>query len=173
VARRTGGLLLGKKELIEAAVQNNNPISDRVGRGMKVAKEQIVGMVAAVDWFLSQTDEAMEREFNRRAKVIADRVRSIPSLQSQIYVPGVANHVPHLLLHYDPERVKISAMDVIKALRKGKPSIELNPATGTSQRAGIPPDENTIVVGVWTLQPGEERIVADRLHKVLSAASQI
>lgn len=169
---QNAGLLLGKKELIEAAAQNNNPISDRVGRGMKVAKEQIVGMVAAVDWFLSQTDEAMESDFNRRAQTIADRLRDIPSLRSHIYVPEVANHVPHLLLHYDSERVKIAAVDVMKALRAGNPSIELNPATGTSQRAGIPSDENTIVVGVWMLQPGEEQIVAERLHQVLSEASR-
>ena len=54
---QNAGLLLGKKELIAEAAKNNNPY-DGVGRGMKVAKEQIVGMVAAVDWILSQSDEA-------------------------------------------------------------------------------------------------------------------
>src|ERR1700737_3722952 len=62
------GLLLGRKDLIAAAVQNNNPNSDSIGRGMKVSKEQIVGMVAAVDWFLSQSDAAMEAEFRKRAE---------------------------------------------------------------------------------------------------------
>ena len=57
----------GRKDLIEAAAWSNNP-DDGVGRGMKVAKEQIVGMVAAVDWFLAQTDEGMETEFRRRAE---------------------------------------------------------------------------------------------------------
>jgi len=63
---QNAGLLLGKKDLIDAAHRNNNPNSDTVGRGMKVSKEQIVGMVAAVDWFLSQSDAAMEAEFRRR-----------------------------------------------------------------------------------------------------------
>src|SRR5690242_1085849 len=62
---QNAGLLLGKKKLIDIAALNNNP-NQCVGRGMKVAKEQIVGMVAAVDWILEQTDDAMEKEFNRR-----------------------------------------------------------------------------------------------------------
>ena len=60
-------LLLGRKDLIEAAKRNNNPISDSIGRGMKVSKEHIVGMVAALDWFLEQSDAGMEAEFRRRA----------------------------------------------------------------------------------------------------------
>ncbi len=60
---QNAGLLLGRKDLIAAAVQNAMPISESIGRGMKVAKEQIVGMVAAVDWFLSQSDDEMQAEF--------------------------------------------------------------------------------------------------------------
>ena len=69
---QNAGLLLGRKDLISAAAANNNPFDDCVGRGMKVAKEQIVGMVAAVDWFLSQSDDGMEREFRRRAGGLLD-----------------------------------------------------------------------------------------------------
>ncbi|MBV9265127.1 MAG: selenocysteine synthase, partial [Acidobacteriaceae bacterium] len=64
---QNAGLLLGRKDLIAAAAATNNPFDEGVGRGMKVAKEQIVGMVAAVDWLLSQSDEAMQAEFQRRA----------------------------------------------------------------------------------------------------------
>src|SRR5271166_2903710 len=71
---QNAGLLLGKKALIEAAAKNNNPF-DGVGRGMKVAKEQIVGMVAAVDWFLSQSDDAMQTEFRKRAERIAAQLK--------------------------------------------------------------------------------------------------
>ena len=62
------GLLLGRKDLIDAARLNNSPNSNTVGRGLKVAKEEIVGMVAAVDWFLKQDDAAMEAEFRQRAR---------------------------------------------------------------------------------------------------------
>ncbi|MGI9073068.1 MAG: aminotransferase class V-fold PLP-dependent enzyme [Bryobacteraceae bacterium] len=168
---QNAGLLLGRKDLIVAATQTNNPFDDGVGRGMKVAKEQIVGMVAAVDWFLDQSDEEMQAEFRRRADRIAGHLRDIPSLQSSILIPEVANHVPHLLIRYDQQRVKITPLDVADKLRKGSPSIELNPSTGTKEGSkGLHSDENTIVVGVWMLEPGEDMIVAKRLRELLAKA---
>lgn len=166
---QNAGLLLGRKELIAAAADNNNSIDDVVGRGQKVAKEQIVGMVAAVDWILSQTDEGMDKEFRARANRISNALRDVPSLTSEIIVPPVANHVPHLVLRYDQQKVKISAVKVAELLRKGTPSIELVPVIGQSD-ADFHSDASTIVVGVWMLQPGEDRIVAKRLHEVLMAA---
>ena len=168
---QNAGLLLGRKDLIAAATQNNSPNSDAVGRGMKVSKEQIVGMVAAVDWFLSQTDAGMEAEFRRRADKIAAQLKSIPTLEAKVVIPNVAaNAIPHLLLRYDTQRVKIRPVDVMTELRKGTPSIELNPSTG-KKGGGLPSDENTIVVGVWMLEPGEEMIVARRLKEVLGKAA--
>jgi L-seryl-tRNA(Ser) seleniumtransferase len=169
---QNAGLLLGRKDLIAAATQNNSPSSDTVGRGMKVSKEQIVGMVAAVDWFLSQTDEAMETEFRRRADRVAAQVKSIPTLEAQVVIPKVAaNAVPHLLLRYDTQRIKIRPVEVMAELRKDTPSIELNPQTGKKPGAGLPSDESTIVVGVWMLEPGEDVIVGKRLREVLSRAA--
>jgi L-seryl-tRNA(Ser) seleniumtransferase len=169
---QNAGLLLGKTNLIAAATNNNNPNDDVVGRGMKVAKEQIVGLVAAVDWFLSQSDAEFEAEFRRRAELIAAALKDIPTLKSEIFIPPVANHVPHLLIRYDQQRVKISPKEVSKQLHAGTPSIELNPATGTTEAsAGIPKDPNKIVVGVWMLEPGEDAIVARRLHEVLAKAA--
>jgi L-seryl-tRNA(Ser) seleniumtransferase len=168
---QNAGLLLGRKDLIAAAAESNNP-HDGVGRGMKVAKEQIVGMVAAVDWILSQTDEGMAQEFRRRADKIAAIVKDIPTLTTEVSVPPVANHVPHLSIRYSQDRVKISPRDVMLELRKGNPAIELNPSTGrkSGASAGIVTDENTIVVGVWMLQPGEELVVGKRLKEVLGRA---
>jgi len=158
--------------LIAAAAMNNSPYSDTVGRGMKVSKEQIVGMVAAVDWFLSQSDDGMQAEFRGRAERIAAKLKGIPTLESRIVIPSLAaNAVPHLMIRYDQQRVKISALSVMTELRRGSPSIELCPATGKVKQGGLPSDENTIVVGVWMLQPGEENIVARRLHEVLSKAA--
>ena len=169
---QNAGLLLGKKNLIDAAHRNNNPNSDTVGRGMKVSKEQIVGMVAAVDWFLSQSDAAMEAEFRHRAERIAAQLKSIPTMESKVVIPNVAaNAIPHLLLRYDTQRVKIKPSDVMVELRKGTPSIELNPQTGKKPGAGLPTDESTIVVGVWMLEPGEDLIVARRLKEVLGKAT--
>jgi L-seryl-tRNA(Ser) seleniumtransferase len=169
---QNAGLLLGRKNLIAAATENNSPNDDVVGRGMKVAKEQIVGMVAAVDWFLSQSDAEFEAEFRRRAERIAAALKDIPTLTSEIFVPPIANNVPHLVIRYDTRRVNISPKEVAKQLRAGIPSIELNPATGSTEAsAGIPKDANKIVVGVWMLEPGEDVIVARRLREVLTPAT--
>ena len=165
---QNAGLLLGKKHLIDLACENNNPNGDAVGRGMKVAKEQIVGMVAAIDWLLDQSDDANTAEYNRRANIIANAVKDIPTMQSSIVVPKIANHIPHLLLKYDPSAVGVTVRQVQERLRAQKPPIELNPNTGNKPNQGIPSDANTLVVGVWMLQPGEAEIVARRLHEALT-----
>src|SRR5438067_11088179 len=166
------GLLLGRKDLIEAAKNNNSPNTNTVGRGMKVAKEEIVGLVAAVDWFLGQDDAAMEAAYRKRAELIASHLKNIPTVQTQIFIPEVAaNHVPHLLITYDQNRVKIVGSEVMQKMRAGKPRIELNPSTGGAPAsAGLPGGPNTIVVGVWMLQSGEDQIVGRRLREVLRSA---
>jgi seryl-tRNA(Sec) selenium transferase len=166
------GLLLGRKDLIEAAKKNNSPNSNTIGRGMKVAKEEIVGLVAAVDWFLKQDDAGMEAEYRQRADRIAKYLSLIPTVQTQIFIPEIANHVPHLLITYNQNRVKITGTEVMQKMREGKPRIELNPSTGRDPAStGLPGGPNTIVVGVWMLQPGEDMVVAKRLREVLQQAT--
>jgi L-seryl-tRNA(Ser) seleniumtransferase len=166
------GLLLGRKDLIEAARKNNSPNSNTIGRGMKVAKEEIVGLVAAVDWFTNQNEAAMQAEFQHRAERIANHLKTIPTVETKIFVPPVANQVPHLLITYDPSRIKTTGLDVMQKLRQGNPRIELNPGTGGAPAsAGLPGGANTIIVGVWMMEPGEDMIVARRLHEALQAAA--
>ncbi len=114
----------------------------------------------------------MQAEFHRRAERIAAQLKGIPTLTHEVYVPPAANHVAHLIVRYDQARIHKTPLEVAAELREGSPSIELNPSTGhKSGSAGLPSDENTIVVGVWMLQPGEDLIVARRLHEVLSKAA--
>ena len=165
------GLLLGRKDLIAAAKANNSPNSNTVGRGMKVAKEEMVGLVAAVDYFLAQDEAAMQAEYQKRADLISAKLKTLPTVQTQTFVPPVANRVPHLVISYDQSKIKISANDVKKQMRAGKPRIELNPSTGGAPAsAGLPGGSNVIVVGVWMLQPGEDAVVANRLYEVLKSA---
>ena len=167
------GLLLGRKDLIEAARKNNSPNSNTIGRGLKVAKEEIVGLVAAVDWFLRQDEAATEAEYRGRADRIAKHLSAIPTVQTQIFTPEVANRVPHLLITYDQSRIKITGADVMQKMREGKPRIELNPSTGGAPAsAGLPGGPNTIVVGVWMLQPGQDMVVAKRLREVLQETTR-
>jgi L-seryl-tRNA(Ser) seleniumtransferase len=124
-----------------------------------------------VDWFLAQDDAAMELEYRQRAERITKHLAAMPTVQTQIFVPPVANHVPHLLITYDQNRIKITGAEVMQKMREGNPRIELNPSTGGAPAsAGLPGGSNTIVVGVWMLQPGEELIVAKRLKEVLQGA---
>jgi len=164
---QNAGLLLGKKDLIDLAHQNNNP-EEGIGRGMKVAKEQIVGMVAAVDWVLSHTEESMQGDYQKRADLIAASVKGIPSVKTEIVVPKIANHVPHLLIRFDPAVIGVTTAQIVATLRAGKPSIELNPNTGQKPNQGIPADANTLVVGVWMLQPGEDVVVGQRIRAALT-----
>ena len=164
---QNAGLLLGRKVLTDLAHVNNNP-GDGIGRGMKVAKEQIVGMVAAVDWVLSHTEESMQGDYQKRADLIADGVKGIPSVRTETVVPKIANHVPHLLIRFDPAVTGVTTKQIVEALRTGTPSIELNPNTGQKPNQGIPADANTLVVGVWMLQPGEDAIVGERIRAALT-----
>jgi len=164
---QNAGLLLGRKDLTDLAAQNNNP-GDGVGRGMKVAKEQIVGMVAAVDWVLSHSEESMQADYQKRADLIAKLVKGVPSVKTETVVPKIANHVPHLLIRFDPAVTGVTTQQVVAALRANQPSIELNPNTGRGPNQGIPSDANTLVVGVWMLQPGEDLIVGKRIRAALT-----
>ena len=160
---QNAGLLLGRKDLTDLAHENNNP-EEGIGRGMKVAKEQIVGMVAAVDWVLSHTEESMQGDYQKRVDRIIGEVKGIPSVTTETVVPKIANHVPHLLIRFDPAVAGVTAGQIVAALRSGNPSIELNPNTGQKPNQGIPADANTLVVGVWMLQPGEDAIVGQRIR---------
>jgi L-seryl-tRNA(Ser) seleniumtransferase len=164
---QNAGLLLGKKELIDMALLNAPP-DDGIGRGMKVAKEQIVGMAAAVDWVLSHTEETMQGDYQKRADLIAHMLKGIPSVTTETVVPKIANHVPHLLIRFDPAVTGITTREIVKALGEEKPAIILNPGTGRRPGQGIPGDANTLVVGVWMLQPGEDAIVGHHIKTLLT-----
>lgn len=164
---QNAGLLLGRKKYTDLAQRNICPV-DSVGRGMKVAKEQIVGMVAAVDWLLSQTDEGMEKESRDRIEVIIRMVKDIPTVQTSILIPEVANHVPHLVINFDPDAIGASARELKVRLRTATPCIELNPHTGSERPSqGVPAQPNALVVTTFLLNPGEEYIVARQIRKVL------
>lgn len=165
------GLLLGRKDLVEAARQNSSPNSNTIGRSMKAGKEEIIGLVAAVDWLLSQDEHVMQAECQHRAECIADHLRGLPTIKAQIFLPAVANRVPHVIVTYDPQRIKMSAIEVLQKMRQGTPRIELNPGTGAASASpGLPGGPDLIVIGVWMLQPGEDVVVAQRLRAVLQTA---
>ena len=152
---QSAGLLLGRKDLIAAARLNGPPNSDTIGRGMKVNKEEMLGMLVALDLYLKRDHAQERREFDKRADAIQKSAADLPGVKAEVFVPEVANHVPHVRISWDAAERKLTAADVVKALRDGEPSI------------GTRSEGNSVVVGVWMMRPGEEKIVARRLRQVL------
>lgn len=148
------GLLLGRQDLIEAALLNNNPYTDTIGRTNKVDKEDIVGLWAAVEHFLKQDHAANWREWEKRVRIVAEAVAGLPGVRTEPYVPAIANHAPHLRIHWD-ERCPAPAI-VVQRLREGEPRIEIRR-----------PLADGIEVSVWMLEPGQEHVVGRRLREVL------
>jgi L-seryl-tRNA(Ser) seleniumtransferase len=124
---QSAGLLLGRKNLIEAARLNTSPYSDTFARGMKVNKEEMVGMLIALESYLNRDHAAEEREWQRRVNVIVRAVADLPSLQAEVIVPQIANRTPHVHLQWDCARIPTTPPDVMKKLRDGEPSVELCP----------------------------------------------
>ena len=165
---QSAGLLLGRRDLIEAARLNCSPNSDSIGRGFKINKEEIIGMMVAVESYLNRNAEAEWREWEARIETIAAAVAAVESMQTETYVPPIANHVPHLKLAWRRDAVKLSADDVRERMRDGEPSIETTPAS-TAASLPLPPAPagvEEMMIGVWMLQPGEAEIVARRLGEV-------
>ncbi len=155
---QSAGILMGRKDLIEAARANASPNGDAIGRGMKVNKEELLGMMAAIEVFMKKDHEAEWKDWEKRIKVVADSVTVSPAVKTEQYVPEVANHVPHLKITWDQSKIKISYNEVAKRLREGDPSIEVTPGSSDS-----------LNIGVWMLQPGEDRIVAKRIRDILKS----
>ena len=152
---QSAGLLLGRKDLIAAARLNAPPNGNTVGRGMKVNKEEMLGLLAAHRAVSSKDHAKEQRDFEKRAEEIAKGAAAVPGVKAEIFVPEVANHVPHLRVTWDAAALGIRADEVVKALKDGEPSI------------GTRNEGPALVIGVWMMRPGEDKIVARRLREVL------
>jgi L-seryl-tRNA(Ser) seleniumtransferase len=155
---QSSGLLLGRKDLIAAARLNTSPFGDTIARGMKVNKEEMLGMLVALELYLKKDHEAEWKEWERRVRVIADAVRGLPSVQTETFVPEIANQVPHLKIWWDQAAIPLGPPEAMKRLREGQPSIEACPLTNSKQ----------LVFGVWMMQPGDAEVVAKRVRAVLT-----
>jgi D-glucosaminate-6-phosphate ammonia-lyase len=157
------GLLLGRKELIEAARRNANPNCGTIGRMMKVSKEDMIALLAAVERYL-RLDHRREWEmWQRRIDVIEAALKDLPSLAFERVVPPIANHVPHLILSWDEKRLPLTREQLTKELAGGNPPIQLGRVRGTGDKG--------VLISVFMLQEGEDRIVADRLRAVMKKAA--
>ena len=153
------GLLLGRKDLIEAGMANHMLDSNSIGRGMKVDKEGIVGLVAAGERFVELDWEAQEAEWWARHDRIRGYLEDLPGIKAERLPEDIEPpHVPRIYVEWDEDALGITRREVAKKMRGGSPSIAtLNSHYGF-----------TLVSA--TLLPGEEEIVGQRLREILSEA---
>jgi len=156
---QSAGLLIGRRDLVAAARLNAPPNGNTVGRGMKVNKEEMVGLLAALELYLAKDHAAEQREFHARAEAIRSSAAAVAGVTAEIFVPEVANHVPHVRIAWDAAAKGMTAADAVARLRAGEPSI------------GTRSEGDAVVIGVWMMNPGEEQVVARRLRDVLQSRS--
>ncbi|MYA81019.1 MAG: aminotransferase class V-fold PLP-dependent enzyme, partial [Acidobacteriia bacterium] len=156
IGPQASGLLLGREDLIEAAWMSISPHGG-IGRGMKVGKEEIMGLVAAVERYLRIDHDAERKELDRRAAHIIDTVKAISTVACEIDVPPIANRIPHVTVRWDEGAVGKSPRQVIDEMLNGEPAIAISGG-----------GDNGVRISVWQMQPGEAETVAARLHEVLS-----
>jgi D-glucosaminate-6-phosphate ammonia-lyase len=157
------GLLLGRKDLIEAAKRNANPHCGTIGRMMKVSKEDMVALLAAVERYVKLDHKAERGEWERRLGVIEKALADVPTLACERIVPPIANRVPHLILTWDEKRVKLSREQLTKELAAGDPPILIGRVSGTGDKG--------VLISVFVLQDDEDRVVAERLRAILQKAA--
>lgn len=152
------GVLLGKKDLVANALLNNSPHEDTLGRSQKVGKEEIAGMVKALESYLNEDHSALSKEWQRRLDAISAEITRVPGVTTSFFTPDVANHVPHMKISWD-QKVMLTVQDAFNTLRNGKPAILLDSS------------ESALSMNSFMLQPGEEKIIAARLAQLFKAHS--
>ena len=154
---QASGLLLGRKDLIEASLPAMSPFGG-IGRGMKVGKEELCGLLAAVELYLKADHAAEWRELESRVASIRTALKGVAGVRTERHVPVIANEVPHVLVEWDESARGVSSQHVIEKLIAGDPPIHI-------QRRG----GGQLLISVWMMRGDEHKIVGRRLREVLSA----
>ena len=174
------GILLGRKHLIDAALANNNPWEGSSCRPMKVGKEEIIGILAAVEYWAHADMDALNKEWQSRVERIATLVGTVPGVTTNIQIPQDGNSYPTLTVTWDEKRFGLTVAQCDQQLRAGEPRIEVltntNPSLVPVVREGDEPkgkrkeQPNQLQIVSMTLRAGEDLTVGNRLRQILSAA---
>ncbi len=152
------GLLLGRKDLIDGARTLVAPHGG-IGRGMKVGKEEIVGLVAAVERYMTVDLEAERRVLEAKVEHLKEVVGKVKGVTVETHVPEIANHVPHFVATWDETALGLTAKQVHERLQAGDPPVYV-----------LLSGPGKLTVSVWMMQGDEHRVVARRLRDILAAA---
>ena len=180
---QVSGLLLGRKDLIDAALYNSTPWEGAICRPMKVAKEEIMGCLAALDYWSKADVAAINNEWQRRMERLAKMVGTVPGVQTSIKTPAAfeSDAFPTLHVHWDEQKFGLTVAQCNEQLKAGNPRIEVQTnenASGVLARIKTPsepfgigrPTTNEMRILPITMQPGEELIVGNRLRQILDKA---
>jgi L-seryl-tRNA(Ser) seleniumtransferase len=162
------GLILGRKDLLQAAWVASAPHHGH-GRTMKIGKEEILGLLAAVEMWVQRDHKKQDELWTTWMQTIADRVTGIEGVSATMRQPrGLNNHSPGLSLTWDPARLGITGEQVSDILWTTEPRIALNAGGGGGGRRGAS-NQTGISITAYMMQPDEVKVVADRIHEILSA----
>ncbi len=153
---QSSGLILGRKSLIEA-IAFNGPPHPFIGRGMKVGKEELVGLFSAVEWYLNQDHEQLQQAYEDHVTYYTEVFKDLHGVTVQRNFPSEAGQpMPRTQIRFDPQQLGITRNEILQQLRTGEPAIDIA-STGT----------NSIFINAQTLMPAEVEIIAYRLKEIL------
>jgi L-seryl-tRNA(Ser) seleniumtransferase len=155
------GILAGRRDLIHAASLNHSP-NTGIGRGMKVGKEEIVGLVTALELYLSRDRDAVHETWNNKVRFLVRELQGIPGLRAEhrLAANGHDHGFLEVLVTWDPKIVPLTAKKLTELLNGGEPRIVYYPEYG---------DEHSGVLQTRSMKEGEEILAARRLHQVFQA----
>lgn len=166
---QSAGLLLGQKDLVQAAWLNSAP-HHAFGRSLKVGKEEIMGMLAAVEMWTRRDHKAEWAQWESWLGYIQSRVKSIPGVTTEVHQPeDLSNHAPTLQIHWDGAARGITGKEVEKLLWDGSPRIAVGGSTG------VRPDamRSSLTIMPYMMMPDDHKIAADAIFALLSKPPKI
>ena len=152
---QASGMVLGRKDLLQAAFANGCP-NAYIGRPMKAGKEEIMGLLAAVEQWGVRDHQAEWKEWERRLQVITDAVNAFKSVTTSVRTPRPSNVAPHLTISWDAEKLGVSPPQVRQQLSESDPRIEMSGGA------------DGVTINPYMMEDGEELIVAKRLTQAMS-----
>jgi seryl-tRNA(Sec) selenium transferase len=185
---QASGILIGREELIRYALLNMSPQEDRIGRCCKVGKETIFGLLKALEIFVNQDYDATLRMYDQRAQVITDTVKKfgVTALPREFNPQALGNVTPRYSWQIDRSKLNITGPEVMQKLADTRPigigsmgagasgmrgrNPDAPAGENHSAHHGHPGDPNTFGFAVWQLKDGEDRVIAERLAEIFSAA---
>ena len=168
---QSAGLLLGRKDLVKAAWVHSAP-HHGYSRAMKVGREEVIGMLVAVESWVKRDHQAEWAEWVARCDYIAERASKVAGISAQVQrEPGasLSNRSPRVTLRWDSQQLGVTGAEVSDLLENGEPRIALGGGGGGGGGGRELPGDSGISITSAMMQPGDEKVVAQRIVDVLSA----